>query len=183
MYKHGVMVARCQPFHIGHERIIDRMLEECEVVTIVLGSINMKDGKNPWAFHDRKKMIKNVYRNKAEWSKMRILGAPDINNDSRWAHFILEDIVKEYYIDELEHKDYHEADAYYAGSQFDGRWFEEQKLEIVYVDRTFQDFPFVSATMIRDMMVIQDPRWKLYVNKENYKLLETHYRWLKWDRL
>lgn len=183
MYKHGIAVMRCQPFHIGHERIVDEMLKQCEMVTVILGSTQRKDEKNPWPFHDRKKMIKNVYKDTPEWDKLKILGAQDINNDSRWAKFILEDIVKEYYVEELEMQDYPEVDAYFAGSKFDAQWFDGEVENIVYVDRTFQEFPFVSGTMVRDMMIMQDVRWKLFTNKVNHDLLNKHYSWCRWDRL
>lgn len=182
MYKHGIAVMRCQPFHIGHERIVDAMLAKCEMATIILGSTNIKDKSNPWMFHDRKKMIKNVYGKLPEWDKLRILGAPDINNDERWASFIIEDIVKEYYVEELEMEDYPGVDAYFGGSEFDTRYFRNSQLEINHVDRTDEAIPFVSGTMVRDMIRIQDPRWKLYVSKHNHELIEKYYSWMAWDR-
>jgi nicotinamide mononucleotide adenylyltransferase len=183
MYKHGLAVMRCQPFHIGHEHVVDEMLKKCEMVTIVLGSTNLKNENNPWMFHERKKMIKNVYSQLPEWKKIRILGAPDINNDGRWASFILEDIVKEHYVEELEMKDYPEVDAYFGGSKFDTRWFKDESLEVIHVDRTNEDYPFVSGTMIRNMIVLQDIRWKLFINKNNHDLIDKHYKWMAWDRL
>lgn len=182
MYKHGITVMRCQPFHIGHERILDTMLAKCDMVTIILGSTNIKDTKNPWAFHDRKKMIKNIYGETAAWKKMQILGAPDIHDDLRWPKFILEDIVKEHYVDQLEMKDYPEVDAYFAGSRFDSRWFEQEKLSIELIERTDQEFPYVSGTMIRDMGTMQDSRWKLYIHKTNHELVQKYFDWKKWDR-
>ena len=32
-YKHGLSIMRAQPFHIGHAKMIDKMLRECEQVT------------------------------------------------------------------------------------------------------------------------------------------------------
>lgn len=183
MFNHGLAVMRCQPFHIGHERIADALLDQCKMVTIVLGSTNVKDKNNPWMFHDRKRMIKNVYGKLPEWKRIRVLGAQDINNDDRWASFILEDTVKEYYVEELEMEDYHSVDAYFGGSTFDTRFFKNEKLEIIHVDRTDEDLPFVSGTMIRDMIRIQDPRWKLYVNKNNHGLIDRHFSSMGWDRL
>lgn len=183
MYNHGIAVMRCQPFHIGHERIVDTMLSKCDRITIVLGSTNVKDTKNPWPFHDRKKMIKNIYGETAAWKKMQILGAPDINDDLRWPKFILDDIVKEHYVDQLEMKDYPEVDAYFAGSRFDSRWFEKEKLSVEVIERTDQEFPYVSGTMVRDMGTMQDSRWKLYIHKSNHELIQKYFDWKKWDRV
>ena len=183
MYKHGLAVCRCQPFHIGHERMVDIMLKKCEIITIVLGSTNIKDSKNPWPFHDRKRMIKNIYGETPDWKRMKILGAPDINDDLRWSRFILEDIVKEHYYHELEFYDYPLVDAYFAGSKFDSRWFEKEKLTIEVNDRNNQEHPFVSGTMVREMGIMQDARWKLYIHKNNHELFEKHFNWIKWDRM
>lgn len=183
MYKHGLAVMRCQPFHIGHERMVDTMLAKCEMVTIVLGSTNVKDPKNPWAFHDRKKMIKNIYSGIPEcWKKMKILGAPDIHDDVRWSKFILEDVVREYYVESLEVANYPEVDAYFAGSQFDSRWFNDGKLHCELINRTNQELPYVSATMVREMGILQDPRWKLYVHKTNHEMVEKYFSWNAWDQ-
>jgi len=183
MYQHGIAVMRCQPFHIGHERILDTMLSKCEMVTIVLGSINVKDPKNPWPFHDRKKMIKNIYGETPAWKKMQILGAPDINNDVKWPKFIIEDVIREHYVYQLEAKNYPEVDAYFAGSRYDSRWFEDEHLAIEISERTNQEFPYVSGTLVREMGMMQDSRWKLYTNKVNHELIEKHFNWQKWDRL
>ncbi len=48
---------RAQPFHIGHAKMIDKMLRECEqLVTIVLGSIQEQGTeRNPLNYTTRKK--------------------------------------------------------------------------------------------------------------------------------
>ena len=67
-YKHGLSIMRAQPFHIGHAKMIDKMLRECEQVTIVLGSIQEQGTeRNPLNYTTRKKMIQNVYRNRPEY--------------------------------------------------------------------------------------------------------------------
>lgn len=55
-YQHGLSIMRAQPFHIGHARLIDRMLRECEKVTIILGSIQEQGTeRNPLNYTTRKK--------------------------------------------------------------------------------------------------------------------------------
>lgn len=57
-YQHGLSIMRAQPFHIGHQKLVDRMLKECERVTIVLGSIQEQGtARNPLNYTTRKKMI------------------------------------------------------------------------------------------------------------------------------
>ena len=80
-YKHGLSIMRAQPFHIGHAKMIDKMLRECEQVTIVLGSIQEQGTeRNPLNYTTRKKMIQNVYRNRPEYARLKIIGLFDINN-------------------------------------------------------------------------------------------------------
>ena len=66
-YVHGLCIMRAQPFHIGHQKLIDKMLRECERVTVVLGSIQEQGtSRNPLNYTTRKKMIQNIYRSKPE---------------------------------------------------------------------------------------------------------------------
>ena len=182
MHKHSIAIMRLQPFTVGHKRLIDRMLEESEMVTLCIGSINKKDSKNPFTFHERKKMVKNVYVKEPKiWNKLRIIGLPDINDDLRWAKYVL-DSIKDHYVENLEVKEYIEPTNYYAGSNYDGRWFKEQKLDTVIIDRTYQKFPYCSATMVRDLCLYQDSRWKLYVHETNWEIIEKWISWISWDR-
>ena len=60
-YIHGLCIMRAQPFHIGHQKLIDKMLRECERVTVVLGSIQEQGtSRNPLNYTTRKKMIQNI---------------------------------------------------------------------------------------------------------------------------
>ena len=90
-YKHGLSIMRAQPFHIGHAKMIDKMLRECEQVTIVLGSIQEQGTeRNPLNYTTRKKMIQNVYRNRPEYPRLKIIGLFDINNPAEWAEYVLD---------------------------------------------------------------------------------------------
>jgi len=176
MYKHGLAVMRCQPFHNGHKRIIDRMLSECEKVTLVLGSIDKRDKRNPFPFHDRKKMIKNVYNegtNSPWMNQIVVLGVPDISDDLGWARYILRS-VEDHWIDNrnIPEENYIKPDAYYTGSEFDARWYIDNGMEVSIVDRTDKEYPITSATMIRDLCEYGDDRWKHYVPELAYSVVE-----------
>lgn len=171
MFEHGMAVMRCQPFHKGHKRIIDQMLNECEKVTIVLGSIDKRDKRNPFPFHDRKKMVKSVYPD--EWKEQRIvvLGVPDISDDLGWATYILRSI-EDHYVDNRDTEDYLEPDAYYTGSEFDARWYRDSKMEIKIVSRIDKTFPVISATIVRDLCEYGDSRWKDYIPENAHPLID-----------
>ena len=66
-------------------------------------------------------------------------------------------------------------DVYYAGSPYDAHWFRECFAHIELVDRTDHDFPFVTGTMVRDMIKFGDMRWKNFIAPENYHLVEDYF--------
>ncbi len=59
--KIGLVHGRFQPFHNGHKFLVDKMLEECDVGVVLIGSIDKKDEKNPFSLLERKEMIKKIF--------------------------------------------------------------------------------------------------------------------------
>lgn len=177
-YKHGLAVMRCQPLHIAHARLIQKMLDECEHVTVILGSLQEHGTiKNPFSYNDRKKMVKNVFKNNPRWNDLDVLGLADLNSEMEWADYVL-GFVKDFYEDGIISL----PDAYYCGSHYDGHWFRNTKMKIEMVDRTDQEFPYCSGTLVRDMCTYQDVRWKLYVHQENWEIVENLHNRLMWSR-
>ena len=96
-YQHGLSIMRAQPFHIGHQKLVDRMLKECERVTIVLGSIQEQGtARNPLNYTTRKKMIQNIYRSRPEYERLKIIGLFDINNPAEWGEYVLDFIAESF---------------------------------------------------------------------------------------
>lgn len=168
-YKHGLSIMRAQPFHIGHRKMIDLMLKDCEQVTIILGSIQEQGTeRNPFNYTTRKKMIQNVYRSSPDYPRLKIIGLFDINNPAEWAEYVL-DFMNESFPQLVR------PDVYYAGSAYDAHWFKGAFENIEIVDRTAADFPFVTGSMVRDMIKFGDQRWKNYINPENHVLIEEYF--------
>ncbi|MFV0627529.1 MAG: hypothetical protein ACK5N8_09330 [Alphaproteobacteria bacterium] len=168
-YKHGLSIMRVQPFHIGHNRMIEMMLKDCEMVTIVLGSIQEQGTeRNPLNYTTRKKMIQNIYRNSPDYPRLKIIGLFDINNPAEWAEYVMDFMVESF-------PDLAKPDVYYAGSKYDAHWFRQAFEKIELIDRTSQDFPFVTGTMVRDMIKFGDVRWKNFINPENHKIIEESF--------
>ena len=44
-YKVGFVLGRFQPFHRGHQYLIEKALEQCESVIVGVGSVNVEDEK------------------------------------------------------------------------------------------------------------------------------------------
>ena len=166
-YAHGFCVMRTQPFHIGHARLIDAMLQNCAHVTIILGSIQEQGTKrNPFDYVTRQKMLQNHYANASGFERMNITGLADIHNSAQWSTYVLDFIARTF-------PNLPKPDVYYAGSDYDAEWFKGAVPHIEIIDRNDPDFPYVSASMIREMIAFADPRWKNFVHPENYALIEA----------
>lgn len=165
-YKHGLVVMRAQPLHSGHEKIIKNMLQNCQEVTVILGSIQEQGTeRNPFSYTERKQMIQNVFAN--ELQRLKVMGLFDINNPVEWGNFVL-DFIKE----SLPER--HKPDVYYAGSDYDAHWFGQVFDNIEIINRVDYSFPYVSGSMVRDMIKIGDARWKDFISPCNHQFVEQH---------
>ena len=163
-YQHGLVVMRAQPLHSGHERVIRQMLKQCGKATVILGSIQEQGTpRNPFTYAQRKEMILNVFS--AEASRLKVMCLFDINNPVQWADFVL-DFMQE------SMPDRGVPDVYYAGSAYDAQWFAPCFEHIETVDRTDPAFPYVSGSMVRDMITIGDNRWRQFISPCNHHFIE-----------
>ena len=142
-YKLGMYLGRFQPFHNGHKSIVDKMLEECEQVLIVIGSSDKKGTvKNPFPAWERASMIKEVYKTSI---RINIVCIPDRNtiaNDAGWGDYVMEYLGNYGY----------SPDVIYQGTEAArNTWFAHYPLvDIVSVSRL--DIP-ISATLIRAAII------------------------------
>lgn len=174
-YKHGIAVMRCQPFHKGHEFVIDTILEECEYATVLLGSIQEHGtSRNPFNFSVRKKMLQNVFRNSTDYPRLKIMGIKDIVNDVDWVEHVL-NIVNS--TTEFPYN----PDAYFCGTDYDGSWFKNSELNVRNLNRNNPEIPFVSGTMLREMFDYNDMRWKKLIDKSNHQTVEKYLEKLNQD--
>lgn len=65
-------------------------------------------------------------------------------------------------------------DVYFAGSAYDAQWFKNIFAHFEIIDRTDYSFPYVSGSMVRDMITIGDRRWKDFVNPRNHAAIEAY---------
>ena len=76
-YDYLVFIGRFQPFHYGHEEVIDKALSLADKVILLVGSSNQpRTIKNPFTFEERKMMIKGSYDQKDPSLTERILIEP-----------------------------------------------------------------------------------------------------------
>ena len=165
-FKSGLAVMRAQPLHIGHVKLIRCMLEECERVIILLGSVQEQGTeRNPYPYTLRKQMIQKVFANYLD--RITVLGMFDINNPTQWGAFVL-DFLQESL------PNHPRPDVYYAGSEYDAQWFRNVLENIRIENRIDYSFPYVSGSMVRDMIKIGDKRWKDFVPYEIHQMIEDY---------
>lgn len=84
-YDLAVCIGRFQPFHLGHQAVVDEALEIADKVLILIGSsFEPRSLRNPWFYAEREAMIRSCYT--AE-DNARIICKPirDIRyNDALW---------------------------------------------------------------------------------------------------
>ena len=167
-YKHGFCIIRCQPFHIGHNRLITQMMNQCEHGTVLIGAAQESGTeKNPLPYFLRKKMIQNVWRKSDAYNRLRIIGIKD-DNDIHWNYHVLKTIQKE-------QPDIEAPDVMYVGVEKEYLFFANDVPHVEVCSRTTQDFPFLSGNLVRDMIMLQDERWKAFVHPENLELIEKYF--------
>ena len=166
-YNHSFMIARFQPFHNGHKSIIDKMLNESENITIILGSAQEHGTeKNPLNVEQRQNLIETIYGKK---ENMKILSLDDIDCDiDYWYKHVL-DFLKE------KVPNFGFPNAYFCGDMENGHYYNKGEFIIEVVNRENQKgYKKISATEIRAMIKKHDENWKNYIPKEIINLIEDY---------
>jgi len=164
-FKTGLACMRLQPLHLGHKRLIDQILLDCDVAFIAIGSAQESGTiKNPISYSNRKELLENLYPNECQSRKLRIIPAKDIHDIPNWSKYLVKLIPDK-------------VDIYYAGSGYDAATFtlfppvDYPKISIEIIDRFKDD---ISASEIRILFKQGIPTWKKYIPKENLKITEKY---------
>lgn len=94
-YKLAVFIGRFQPFHLGHQSVIDEALGVADKVLIMIGSaFEPRTSYNPWLFAEREHMIRSTY---SADENARIICEPLIDlhySDALWVTQIQKAVYK-----------------------------------------------------------------------------------------
>jgi len=87
-YKLGMILGRFQIFHKGHQSIIDKALELCDEVLILIGSSD-KSGtmENPFTYEMRESIIRSIYNDRVIIAPLPDLG---VGNVPAWGDYVIE---------------------------------------------------------------------------------------------
>jgi cytidyltransferase-like protein len=83
----GFILGRFQPFHFGHQQIINEIILDGRIPVVLIGSTNIDRDldKNPLTFEQREEMIKIIY------SDIICINIPDSSSWDEWIEIILKE--------------------------------------------------------------------------------------------
>jgi hypothetical protein len=185
----ALMVARLQPLHKGHTRIINAMIEDFDKVIVGLGSTGRhSEPSNPWTQVQRQQMLRNVYGNRINIVPLQDLGATQGGND--WCDYVL---------DKCAGMKLPEITDYFTGSYADATWYkgrfaaEDLSLNEVADPQIYSNFhteeglfcrlhvmerannPVPSATELRTFLTTRSDAWREWIPAVNHELVESTY--------
>ena len=138
----GVFVGRFNPLHLGHERVIRHMLEQCglERCAVIIGSSNAPTSiRHFFSYSQRRYFIKQVF------PSLKIAGIPDYGSDGDWL-LALDDLID---LAGLRS----EAACFFSGAPEDVDFFVKDNRQIEVLNRVDGTTPVVSATEVRDRLI------------------------------
>lgn len=181
MKKVGVFLARMQPIHNAHLYMVEKACEECDEVTVILGSENKRDTlRNPFTIEKRREMLLASlpveYR-----EKISVYEIPDWSMESKFADYKI--WGRYFYYNAVSRINQKRFFLYYSdGQKMLDNWFENTEVREYITYRLFERsslFDGLSATKIRNAFVNDD---KEYIRKycpdvvlEQFDYLKKYY--------
>lgn len=181
MKKVGVFLARMQPIHNAHLYMVEKACEECDEVTVILGSENKRDTlRNPFTIKKRREMLLASlpveYR-----EKISVYEIPDWSMESKVADYKI--WGRYFYYNVVSRINQKKFFLYYSdGRKMLDNWFENTEVRKYITYRLFERsslFEGLSATKIRNAFVNDD---KEYIRKycpdvvlEQFDYLKKYY--------
>jgi len=84
-YKVGLVIGRFQPFHLGHQYLIEQALKHAEKLVIGIGSSNVEDENNPYNVGLREEFVKEFLKQEnLEDKVLKLVYIPDVPDDEEW---------------------------------------------------------------------------------------------------
>lgn len=160
----GLAIMRLQPLHFGHIQILNRMMDECRIPILAIGSAQeSRTYGNPFTFQERYRMVKNY----PGMGRLNIIPLKDIFNLGAWARYALDTAEKKFHT---------KINIYYCGADQDAVLFIKEGVKVALSDRGTGIYKGLSATKIRNWILTGQSDWKTYVPTMNHKLIEKVYK-------
>ena len=175
--KYGVFLARMQPVHNAHLYMINKALQESDMVLVVLGSENKVDMiRNPYDVELRKQMLRECF-DEEQNSRIKIATLPDwstesdIENTKIWGRYFYYNVVSR--IGQKKFSIYYSDNPATLES-----WFDDTEVRQYITYRIFERnavFDGLSATNIRINLAFGN---KEYIEKYCQKSVLDRFEYL-----
>lgn len=156
MSKVGVYVGRLCPIHLGHEKVIEFMIDEfwIDKCILLLGSCNANFSlRNFFSYTERKSFIQKIY------PQLTITGIPDYGSNEDWLGHLDDILMTKWNKDILNHV------TFMWGCEEDVDFFLETWRQVKIYNRFNGTTPKISATEVRDALIERrDLKWLLNEN-------------------
>ncbi len=86
----GLLIGRFQPFHKGHLEVVKKLIQECDLLIIGIGSSQCSHTReNPFTGGERLSMIEEALADeKIPLHHYTLIPIPDINNNALWVSHV-----------------------------------------------------------------------------------------------
>ncbi len=153
----GLYIGRFQPFHLGHLKAVEWILERVDQLIIAVGSAQYSHSwRNPFTAGERIEMIWRTLSARGLLDRCLIAAVPDTDG----VHSLWVSVVRQY----VPH-----FDLVFSNDPLTRRLFEEAGYEVRSIP--FFQRELYNATRIRRLM-LQGDEWKRYVPQEVREVIE-----------
>lgn len=157
-YKTGLVIGRFQPFHLGHEYLIDKALELADKIIIGIGSSNITDSNNPFDLSIRKEFLNEfISHAQIKHRVSKIVAIPDHPDDDEWF--------------KLAEKETGPVDVVIGDNDWVNGIYERHKVPVISIGYYKRDI--LEGTKIRHHMRVNKP-WQERVPQYLVSSIEKH---------
>lgn len=162
-FEKGLVLGRFQMLHKGHEYIIEKAIDLCDEVLVLIGSSDKsKTIENPFDYQTREVMLKTVYGDKIKVAPLPDLG---VGNVPAWGEYVLENAIKL--------NGFPNCIIYGDESKCD-TWFDSNLKEKIAFIKVSRDDIKINASILRQYMYDNEyNKWKEFINPLLYKYYST----------
>ncbi len=149
--KQGILIGRMSPMHLGHRRLIEKMVEECSYKNcmMLIGSCNAKQSmKHFFSYPERRGFIKKIF------PKLRVMGLPDFKDCNGAWLLNLDDVLVNCGFDPKHVK-------FYTGNEEDIEVILGDNRDFTSVDRFDSKRPIISGERVRAALIHDKSREEL----------------------
>ncbi len=139
----AVYCGRFNPIHVGHESVINNMIEQFgfENIIIIIGSSNTGQSlRHFFSYNERRNFIQKIYPG------ITVVGLPDYGHDDEWMA-ALDDIIY------LRKHNQYDDQIFFGGCEEDISFFLERDRVCTILNRFDGTTPKISATEVRDDLI------------------------------